>query len=253
MESTGQSKRQRLLDAAAAAFSEVGFEGTSIRKIADDAGVSFQLIAHYLGSKDDLWAATVDDLFTRYIETGRGLGFDTQGDVREQFRNHLRLLFTDMIQNPQLRKIWVQEKLANSERYARVVKPMIKRLVDTLAIPYFQEVVRLGIVTRYTPEETLIIWSGIVQGCVTSSSAIELLFQNPIGSSKGIESLVDLTFRALTYPGRDAAGSAGRNGDIQPTDEHIADLRRENDHLKQMVGSAALEIERLSSAVRGPV
>src|SRR5262245_26049144 len=94
-----ENNRNRLLNAATTAFAELGFEGASIRTIADEAGVSFQLIAHYFGSKDDFWAATVEHLFTRYLETGRGLGFNTGGDVREQFRNHLRLLLSDMLQN----------------------------------------------------------------------------------------------------------------------------------------------------------
>ncbi len=249
MEASDQSNRIRLLNAATVAFADLGYEGTSIRGIADDAGVSFQLISHYFGSKDDLWLATVEHLFTRYMETGRGLSFNTQGDVREQFRNHLRLLLSDMIQNPQLRKIWIQEQLAGSERYSRFIKPMIKRLIDTLTLPYFKEVVRLRIVTRYTAEEVLTFWIGIVQLCVASPRGVELQLGYPIGSSKTIEALVDLAFRVLTdphHPARPAPGDAS----LPATDEHVAALKRDNDQLKQMVGSAALEVELLSAAVR---
>ena len=52
------------------------------RAIADDAGVSFQLISYYFGSKEDLWRATVDHLFERYLETGKGLGFTVTSNVR---------------------------------------------------------------------------------------------------------------------------------------------------------------------------
>jgi TetR/AcrR family transcriptional regulator len=252
MESSDQSNRLRLLNAATAAFADLGYEGTSIRRIADEARVSFQLISHYFGTKEELWVETVDYLFERYLETGRGLSFNTQGDVREQFRNHLRLLLSDMIQNPQLRKIWIQEQLAGSERYRRSIKPKIKQLIDTLSLPYFKEVVRLRIVTRYTAEEVLVIWSGIVQLCIVAPRGVELLLGYPVGSSKAIETLVDLAFRVLTkstgaqHAPRPAPGDAS----LPASDEHLAALKRDNDQLKQMVGSAALEVELLSAAVR---
>ena len=143
--------RTRLLQAATDAFAEQGFEGASLRAIADSAGVSFQLITYYFGSKEALWIATVEYLFERYLETGKGLGFTTSGNIYEQFHNHLRLLLTDMQQRPQLRKIWIQEYFANSERYHNVIKPQIKRLIDDLAMPYYREVVRLGIVKSFAP------------------------------------------------------------------------------------------------------
>src|SRR5262245_36745829 len=154
-----RSNRSRLLRAATDSFAELGYEGTSLRQIADDAGVSFQLISYYFGSKEELWVATVDYLFERYLETGRGLGFTPAANLLEQFHNHLRLLLTDMLQRPQLRKIWIQEYLAGSDRYTNVIKPKIKLLHDTLSLPYFREVVRLGIVKRFTAEEIALIWS----------------------------------------------------------------------------------------------
>ena len=93
---TDLDNRSRLLRAATDAFAEFGYEGTSLRAIADNAEVSFQLIAYYFGSKEELWIETVDYLFERYLETGKGLGFTPSGNLQEQFRNHLRLLLTDM-------------------------------------------------------------------------------------------------------------------------------------------------------------
>ena len=126
---------------------------------------------------------------------------------------------------------------------------MIKRLVDTLSLPYFKEVVRLRIVTRYTAEEVLTFWTGIVQLCVASPRGVELQVGYPIGSSKTIEALVDLAFRVLT-DAHPAARPAPGDASLPATDEHVAALKRDNDQLKQMVGSAALEVELLSAAVR---
>jgi len=52
--------RQAILDAAAAAFTEGGFEKTSVRRVAGDAGGEPALVHHYFGTKDALFLPTLD-------------------------------------------------------------------------------------------------------------------------------------------------------------------------------------------------
>ncbi|WP_206691468.1 TetR/AcrR family transcriptional regulator [Quadrisphaera sp. INWT6] len=58
--------RQRLLDAARGRFAADGFSSTTVRQVADEAGVDVALIKRYFGSKEGLFeaclAAAVDDL-----------------------------------------------------------------------------------------------------------------------------------------------------------------------------------------------
>jgi AcrR family transcriptional regulator len=273
---TDLDNRGRLLRAATDAFAEYGYEGTSLRVIADNAGVSFQLIAYYFGSKEELWRGTVDYLFERYLETGKGLGFTASGNLQEQFRNHLRLLLTDMLQRPQLRKIWIQEYLANSERYHNVIRPKIRHLWETLSLPYFKEVVRLGIVERFTAEEISLLWSAIVQNNVVYPYYVELSLGLPEGSAKSLERQVDLVFEILTERNPTAGATAPETavdraepaGQPPPRDDtvvyawkeradsgsesnRVKQLEVENLHLKQMVGNLSLEkrllLERLAA------
>jgi AcrR family transcriptional regulator len=51
--------RQAILDAARAQFAAKGFQGTSMRAIAKDAGVDASLISHYFGDKAQLLVATM--------------------------------------------------------------------------------------------------------------------------------------------------------------------------------------------------
>ena len=192
--------RSRLLHAAADVFAEFGFEGASLRAIADTAGVSFQLIAYYFGSKEELWVATVDFLFERYLETGKGLGFTPSGNLAEQFHNHLRLLLTDMLQRPQLRKIWIA---GVSRRTARAITTSFGRrsrhALRTLALPYLQEVVRLGIVERFTAEEIGLLFScGRARATWSIPHFVEHTLGLPAGSPKSVERQIDLIFAILT-------------------------------------------------------
>jgi TetR/AcrR family transcriptional regulator len=275
-----RSNRARLLQAATDSFAELGYEGTSLRTIAEDAGVSFQLITYYFGSKEELWVATVDYLFDRYLETGKGLGFTPTGNLHEQFHNHLRLLLTDMLQRPQLRKIWVQEYLAGSERYTRVIEPKIKHFHESLSFPYFEEVVRLGIVKRFTAGEIALLWSSLVQNNVVNPYHVELLLGVPTGSPKSVERQVDLLFGILVDDANEdgttpanlvttesdaaepASGSArsavvydwGDAKELTPTANRLKQLEYENLQLKQLVGSLSLEkkvlLDRLTAIER---
>lgn len=265
---TDLDNRSRLLHAATDAFAEQGFDGTSLRTIADSAGVSFQLIAYYFGSKEELWVATVDYLFERYLETGKGLGFTPSGNLQEQFHNHLRLLLTDMLQRPQLHKICVQEHLANSPRFRNVIAPKLEQLFATLALPYFREVVRLGIVEKFTPEEICLLWSSVCRANLASPDFVGHTLHVPADSAKAVEQQVDLMYAIFTervapstaeespaeaappapvgkrlgtlrpetvvYPWRDAREPTTDGG-------RVKQLEAENVHLKQLVGSLSLE------------
>jgi len=52
-----------ILDAASQLFSDRGVDGTSMRTIAQQAGVTQATIHHYFGSKDDLHAAVVASMY----------------------------------------------------------------------------------------------------------------------------------------------------------------------------------------------
>jgi len=220
----------------------------------------------------------VDYLFERYLETGKGLGFTPTGNLHEQFHNHLRLLLTDMLQRPQMRNIWIQEYLAGSERYTRLIRPKIKHLHETLSLPYFQEVVRLGIVKRFTAQEIALIWSSVVSNNVGHPFYVELQLGVPTGTPKSVETQVDLVFEILVADPEDQddavlerANALVRGPEVAasgavvyawedakeltPDANRIKQLELENLRLKQIVGNLSLEkqllIDRLAALERG--
>lgn len=62
--------RARILDAAEALFSRLGYHGVSLRDIAGEAGVQVALSHYHFGSKEELFAAVID---RRADENVRGL------------------------------------------------------------------------------------------------------------------------------------------------------------------------------------
>jgi AcrR family transcriptional regulator len=66
--------RDRILAAAIRHFSERGYEGTTTAGVAREAGVTQPLVHHHFGSKEGLWRAALDALFSevRGIRVARG-------------------------------------------------------------------------------------------------------------------------------------------------------------------------------------
>ncbi|HEY4154890.1 MAG TPA: TetR family transcriptional regulator [Puia sp.] len=57
MKSEYSAKQLQLLDTAELLFSRKGFEGTSVRDIAEEAGINTAMISYYFGSKEKLMEA----------------------------------------------------------------------------------------------------------------------------------------------------------------------------------------------------
>src|SRR5689334_22355279 len=56
----GADTRTALLDAARVEFAERGYEGATVRRIAERAGVDAAMVNHWFGGKEALFAASVD-------------------------------------------------------------------------------------------------------------------------------------------------------------------------------------------------
>lgn len=60
--------RERLIEAAVKLFGRDGFEATSVRAVADEAGVSWGLIRFYFGSKEGLLEAAEERVVKGYLD-----------------------------------------------------------------------------------------------------------------------------------------------------------------------------------------
>jgi AcrR family transcriptional regulator len=62
----GGAARQRILEAALAAFGEGGFKGATTRQIAEAAGVNLPALKYYFGGKEGLYLACAEEIVARY-------------------------------------------------------------------------------------------------------------------------------------------------------------------------------------------
>lgn len=68
------NKRDEILAAAQALFAEYGYAGTTIRMIAQRAGVAFGLVSHYFGNKEQLFLVAGHEMIDAVLERIRREG-----------------------------------------------------------------------------------------------------------------------------------------------------------------------------------
>ena len=74
----------RILDAADALFGEVGFDGVSVRDLAERADVNKALVFYYYGSKEALFERVMERYYAAHTVALAG-AFEAGGTLRERF------------------------------------------------------------------------------------------------------------------------------------------------------------------------
>ncbi len=196
-----RSTRKRLLDAATRAFAEYGFQGASLRSIAEDAGVGFGLIRYHFGSKAALWTATMSHLYENLITLRNTFDFDPSRDFRLQVKEHLREIVLASLHNAEIRKICIQESLANSERYEALLDTNIKVFIES-ARNYFEELRSLSIASELSASE--MHYLAHVMTAANQSEPKEVgLILHADDEAELIEMEVDLLWRLIVSPDPD--------------------------------------------------
>jgi len=84
--------QKKILDAAHAEFSSVGFDASRIESIALRAGVSRQLVYHYFGSLEELYSEVLDLESEKFMEPLNQIDFDCP-DPLDALRAFVGVLF----------------------------------------------------------------------------------------------------------------------------------------------------------------
>ena len=125
--------RERIVDAAVAAFAELGFRGASTREIAKRADSNQGLITYHFRTKDDLWRAAADRLFgmlsTTVVEqAGSGKDAGTPEGRRKLIRAYVRFAAV----KPELFRFMVDEGKNSDERMEWLVDKHLKPLMAAM-------------------------------------------------------------------------------------------------------------------------
>src|SRR5262245_51864423 len=85
-----KSPAERIHLAALRLFAKYGFEGTGIRKIAEEAGITLSSLYHYVGTKEELLERMMLESMTELLEPARQVAGDPVECMRALVDLHVR-------------------------------------------------------------------------------------------------------------------------------------------------------------------
>ena len=118
--------RTRILDAALDEFAVSGFKGTSLRRIAEQAGTMHQLLVYHFKTKDGLWRAVIEHLLTEIDSLYRSTDLGGAPPPEEALRRNIRAFVRFTARHPQFHRIWTFESQANSDRFRWLVEQYVR-------------------------------------------------------------------------------------------------------------------------------
>jgi TetR/AcrR family transcriptional regulator len=125
--------RGAILDAAIAEFAARGFEGASIRAIADRLGLQHPLITYHYRSKDILWRAAAEHAFAQ-IRAGWDNSAPENSDLSPltRLREEYATLFRYTVAFPEFHRFMRQEAFTNNPRLKWVAETVLAPLLGRL-------------------------------------------------------------------------------------------------------------------------
>src|ERR1700686_5041482 len=143
--------RGAILDAAIAEFAERGFEGASIRAIAERLGLQHPLITYHYRSKDILWRAAAEHAFTQIREEWDTSAPESSGlSPLARLREEYATLFRYTVAFPEFHRFMRQEAFTNSPRLKWVAETVLAPLLERL-IPQIVAAQKQGLLPEVDP------------------------------------------------------------------------------------------------------
>lgn len=99
-----QDKKQRILEVAAQLFAKKGFDGVSVREIAENAGVTKPVIYYYFKNKKALHEALIREAFLHTKQLHESI-FQSDATVEQKLRMLMKSHFTFCMENPDIIQI----------------------------------------------------------------------------------------------------------------------------------------------------
>ena len=121
----GEDTRQCLMNSAKHLFAAKGYEGTTVKNIADRAGVNISLVSYYFGGKEGIYQSCLEQLGTANLIAAQRILKEPKS--LEEFRVRLGLFieqnFDWYVQEPELTSIVLRE----CELASPMVLPLFER------------------------------------------------------------------------------------------------------------------------------
>lgn len=201
-EASGESSREFLLTAAREAFAARGLEGARVDDIARRANINKQLVYHYFGSKDGLYAAVLEQIYRQIREREQALELSSF-PAEEAMRRLVEFSFDYLAEHPEFVALVGDENvhdgrhLQDSSRVEEMNRPIIELLRETLERGTADGVFRKGL----DPLHIYLSIAGMAFFYFSNIHTLSRIFSRPLGSAAAIAErrahIVDFVLNAI--------------------------------------------------------
>ncbi|ADZ70713.1 TetR family transcriptional regulator C-terminal domain-containing protein [Polymorphum gilvum] len=123
-----ERNRAKILEAALAEFSRLGFGGATIDRIAAGAGMSKSNLLYYYASKEAMYEAVLAHILDIWLAPLRTL--DPAGDPAQELAAYIRQKIKISAEQPEASRLFANEVMQGAPRIMTVLEGSLKDLVD---------------------------------------------------------------------------------------------------------------------------
>jgi AcrR family transcriptional regulator len=191
--------RAAILESAARVFAARGYEGATLREIAARCGVGQPLLVYHFESKEGLWRASVERLFSRLIEAVReGSSWAEAAESREVVRAVLRSFIEVVAAEPAWLQILLREAAEPGPRLDWLVEHHSRQTYEA-GVGFLDSAKRLGLLPDLPTDHLLYVLVGALTFVVAIAPEVRRVTGARVDSGGFLDRHVD-TFMALLMP-----------------------------------------------------
>ena len=127
--------QEKILSAAFKAFAESGYDGASVNKIAERAGVPQPLVVYHFPSKDALWVASVEEALDQFMKR---LLPELEAKSNLDPATRLSLIFREFVRYsatvPALLEIMIDANKRHGTNLTKVVENRLRPVYERLRV-----------------------------------------------------------------------------------------------------------------------
>ena len=197
-----EATSQALLDAAVVEFSEHGFAGARVDRIAAIAGANKQLVYHYFGNKDELYRITLERVYKQIRDREQELHLSDLQPVAAM-ETLIAFSFDYLAEHPEFIAMLNDENrlgaphLKASENVANMHSPLVKLIEETLA-----RGIEAGVFNdRFGPVNLYLSIAGLSYFYFSNQNTLSVIFERDLGSPAQIarrrQHVIDFAMAAI--------------------------------------------------------
>lgn len=126
-----RAKREAILEAGLTVFSEAGFRGATLDRIASEAGLSKPNLLYYYPSKEAIYEALLRGLLETWLDPLRAI--DPKGEPVEELLGYVRRKLQMSRDFPRQSRLFANEIVQGAPRIIPALEGELREMVDRLS------------------------------------------------------------------------------------------------------------------------